>query len=412
MTDKIHRSIDLFAGCGGLSLGLHRAGWEGVLAVERDPMAFETLQDNLASDAAPFQAYRKWPSWLPKKPHDIDVLLKNPDYRQGLRDLQGQVSLVAGGPPCQGFSVGGARDGADERNHLVHSLLEVVELVRPDVALVENVEGITRPFRSRPGVLQEGSVADAVVEAFRVLGYTASYGIVDASRFGVPQIRRRTVIIGVREDRGIRPEEFFECLDSVRRDHLSALGLSLTRPVTAREAIGDLHNPLVRLPCPDSPKYDTTEYKVAKGPFIRSARIGTKKWTTPDSHRFTHHGKRVLDLYIEAHATQSKGRLTKAFLLAQGTKKDKKVLIDPDLPVSTITTHPDEFIHYAEPRNVTVREMARLQSFPDLFRFRGRYTINGPRRPFDVARCSQVGNAVPPNLAQAIGLALIKMLDA
>ncbi len=94
-----------------------------------------------------------------------------------------------------------------------------------------------------------------------------------------------------------------------------------------------------------------------------------------------------------------------------GTKKDKKVLIDPDAPVSTITTHPDEFIHYAEPRNITVREMARLQSFPDDFEFKGRYTINGPRRKFDVARCSQVGNAVPPLFAEAIGRALKEMLS-
>ena len=96
--------------------------------------------------------------------------------------------------------------------------------------------------------------------------------------------------------------------------------------------------------------------------------------------------------------------------MANNTKKDKKVLIDPASPVSTITTHPDEFIHYAEARNVTVREMARLQSFPDDFHFHGRYTINGPRRKLDVARCSQVGNAVPPLMAQGIGLAVKALL--
>ena len=82
------------------------------------------------------------------------------------------------------------------------------------------------------------------------------------------------------------------------------------------------------------------------------------------------------------------------------------------MPSSTITTHPDEFIHYAEPRNVTVREMARLQSFPDDFRFFGRYTINGPRRRHDVARCSQVGNAVPPLLGHGLGLAIKNVLTA
>jgi DNA (cytosine-5)-methyltransferase 1 len=98
-------------------------------------------------------------------------------------------------------------------------------------------------------------------------------------------------------------------------------------------------------------------------------------------------------------------------LLKNGTKKDKKVLLDPDAVVSTITTHPDEFIHYLHPRNITVREMARLQSFPDRFTFHGRYTIKGPRRRFDVARCSQVGNAVPPLMAEGIGLALLAMIE-
>ena len=98
--------------------------------------------------------------------------------------------------------------------------------------------------------------------------------------------------------------------------------------------------------------------------------------------------------------------------MENNTKKDKKVLIDPNVVVSTITTHPDEFIHYIEPRNVTVREMARLQSFPDDFHFHGRYTINGPRRKLDVARCSQVGNAVPPLMAHGIGLAVRYLLSS
>ena len=93
-----------------------------------------------------------------------------------------------------------------------------------------------------------------------------------------------------------------------------------------------------------------------------------------------------------------------------GTKKNKKFLIDKHKPVSTITTHPDEFIHYSHPRNITVREMARFQSFPDAFQFKGRYTVNGDRRQFDVPRCSQVGNAVPPMLAEALGMTLKEAL--
>jgi DNA (cytosine-5)-methyltransferase 1 len=126
----------------------------------------------------------------------------------------------------------------------------------------------------------------------------------------------------------------------------------------------------------------------------------------PNSHRFSEHTPRILDFYRKVQTDKVFGRLPKAYLVANGTKKDKKVLIDPASPASTITTHPDEFIHFRAPRNITVREMARIQSFPDDFVFKGRYTINGPRRKHDVARCSQVGNAVPPLLAEAVGWAL------
>lgn len=403
-------TIDLFAGCGGLSLGLHRSGWTGLFAIERDPMAFDTLQANLIGDASPYAAYRSWPEWLPAQPHDINDFVTDPVMRQRLMDLRGSVTLVAGGPPCQGFSVGGARNGADERNHLVHRELEVVDLVRPKAVIIENVEGITRAFRSRPREGAQESVAAEVVEALRLLGYSAAFGIANASHFGVPQARKRAIIIGVRNDLEVDPNDFFRYLEKVRTAHLEENGLPTDRPVTAGEALADLHQPEGRIPSPDSPKFETSRYAPASGPFARALRRGLPDGSVPDSHRYTKHGDRILELYTTAHETQPKGRLSKAFLLSMGTKKDKKVLIDPDSPVSTITTHPDEFIHYAEPRNITVREMARLQSFPDDFNFKGRYTINGPRRKFDVARCSQVGNAVPPLFAEAIGRALKELL--
>ncbi|MEE2524645.1 DNA cytosine methyltransferase [Pseudarthrobacter sp. J47] len=402
-------SIDLFAGCGGLSLGLHKSGWDGLFAIERDPMAFDTLRSNLVDDGGAYAAYQKWPSWLPRIPHDVNEFLSDESIRNHLQSLQGSVTLVAGGPPCQGFSVGGSRDGTDARNHLVHRLLETVELVRPEVALVENVEGITRPFRSRPREGAVTSVADDVVKAFDELGYSASFGIANASHFGVPQVRRRAIIIAVRKDLDIEPGAFFEKLESIRVSHLDALGLPTDRPVTAQEAIGDLLSDK-RVTSPDSPLFESSPYGKPIGPYAINMRGGAPTGSVPNSHRYTKHGERVRGLYEVAHATQPKGRLSKDFLLSRGTKKDKKVLIDPNAPVSTITTHPDEFIHYAEPRNITVREMARLQSFPDDFHFHGRYTINGPRRKFDVARCSQVGNAVPPYFAQAIGAAIKAML--
>ena len=143
--------IDLFAGCGGLSLGLKGAGWEGVFAIERDPMAFETLSNNLLKDDAPYRSFAKWPEWLQKTNQDIVTILSDDKHRENLRKLRGTITLMAGGPPCQGFSVGGRRDGADERNNLVFQMLDMVHLVQPRVVLIENVEGIARKFVARPG---------------------------------------------------------------------------------------------------------------------------------------------------------------------------------------------------------------------------------------------------------------------
>ena len=185
--------------------------------------------------------------------------------------------------------------------------------------------------------------------------------------------------------------------------------LPSTRDITAKEALHDLSGS-DKVTCPDSHKFESSRYTSATSEYAKAMRKNLKDGEIPNSHRFSKHGERILDLYKLAHNTQPPGRLSKAFLIANGTKKDKKVLIDPHSTVSTITTHPDEFIHYEEPRNITVREMARLQSFPDDFHFFGRYTINGERRKVDVARCSQVGNAVPPLMGQGVGLVLKELM--
>ncbi len=403
--------IDLFAGCGGLSLGLKEAGWSGIFAIERDPMAFETLSQNFLVSGAPYASFADWPLWLPKTNHDIVTLLKDESVRTHLRSLRGAVTMIAGGPPCQGFSVGGRRDGADERNSLVYQMLDMVELVRPRVVLIENVEGIARRFVARPGAAST-SIADAVIERLSALGYTSFFDVLDASRFGVPQARRRVVIVGI-QDCSMSPDalkmKFDDILNKSAVDVRQHWGLHETRNVTAKEAIGDLTGG-VKAACPDSPEFESALYTKAESAYARAMRRGKKTGSTPNSHRFSKHGERIQALYNLAHQTQPPGRLSKAFLLENNTKKDKKVLIDASAVVSTITTHPDEFIHYAEPRNITVREMARFQSFPDDFHFHGRYTINGPRRKHDVARCSQVGNAVPPLMAEGVGLALRNLL--
>ena len=115
--------IDLFAGCGGLSLGLQKAGWTGLFAVEKNEDAFSTLKQNLIINREHFQ----WPDWLPQTNLDINELLK--DYEKELMGLRGHVQLLVGGPPCQGFSMAGKRTGNDVRNRLYNSYIKFVETV-------------------------------------------------------------------------------------------------------------------------------------------------------------------------------------------------------------------------------------------------------------------------------------------
>ena len=410
---KEHSYIELFAGCGGLSLGLHKAGWDGKFAIERDPMAFETLRQNMLTSHAPYTAFAEWPEWLEQKNQPIEELLDSEACRRELSLHKEKVTLLAGGPPCQGFSVGGIRDGKDNRNSLVHRMLELVELMSPQLVLIENVEGITRRFFSKPGILAM-SPADGIVQTLSRFGYEACYHVLDASRFGVPQTRRRVFIVGIKRalpGAKVFANYFSELMKNSREDFLINLGLPNNRFITAFEAIDDLSSG-ESVSCPDSEKFMSCRYTKAESAYAKLMRCKIPTGAVPDSHRFSHHGDRILKFYRVAHKTQSPGRLSKEFLREQGTKKDKKVLLDPHKPSSTITTHPDEFIHYEHPRNITVREMARFQSFPDNYSFHGRYTINGPRRRFDVARCSQVGNAVPPLLAQAVGTVLKQIVKS
>ena len=146
---KKYTVIDLFAGCGGLSLGLYQAGWKGLFAIEKNDFAFATLKANLIDNKKHFA----WPKWLPQTPHDINEILNN--YGAELLALRGQVDLVAGGPPCQGFSMAGKRVEDDVRNQLVFSYIKFIDLVRPRVILFENVKGFTFAFDKNKTVKAE-----------------------------------------------------------------------------------------------------------------------------------------------------------------------------------------------------------------------------------------------------------------
>ena len=205
-------------------------------------MATETLFKNTLGPDAPYPAFSNWPDWLPQKNLDLVAMLDDKHLRQRLAALRGKVALVAGGPPCQGFSVGGRRDGLDERNYLVYRMLDFIELVQPEAVLIENVEGMARRFVSKPGQAKTSVVDDAIARLEK-MGYVAAFRIVDATSFGVPQTRRRIAIFGFREA-NISAGDLGVLMEAQLKDSAAAIkskyGLPLHRPVTVAEAIHDL----------------------------------------------------------------------------------------------------------------------------------------------------------------------------
>ena len=135
--------IDLFAGCGGLSLGLFQAGWQGLFAIEKSADAFATLHHNLCAPDGRFQF--DWPTWLESQAQTTGRLLRK--HAADLAALQGKVDLIAGGPPCQGFSTAGLRDPKDPRNRLTGEYIRIVQLVQPKFLLLENVRGFQAAFK-------------------------------------------------------------------------------------------------------------------------------------------------------------------------------------------------------------------------------------------------------------------------
>lgn len=182
--------IDLFAGAGGLSLGLHKAGLTGVFAVERNKDAFETLKYNLIDKKSHFE----WPEWLDQKNWDILELLEK--HSLELSNLKGNVDLVVGGPPCQGFSMAGKRQNNDVRNQLMHSYIEIVRLVQPKFLFFENVQGFTVDFKGEDTLKNYSNI---LLDELKNLGYKVECQIITMSEFGVPQNRKRFILFASKD---------------------------------------------------------------------------------------------------------------------------------------------------------------------------------------------------------------------
>jgi DNA (cytosine-5)-methyltransferase 1 len=341
-------AIDLFCGAGGMSLGLRRAGFDVSLSADFWRPAVETFRAN-----NPFERII-----------EADLGKLEPENLASYGIMPGMVDLVAGGPPCQGFSIQRIGSDSDPRNSLVLSFAEYVKWISPKMFLMENVPGLigkrgselVRNFESR----------------MKESGYGLVHGVVDAANFGVPQRRRRVVFVGWKISEGLG--EFI----------LPNPKLMPHEFRTVKEAIGDLAEP-------------PSDYSPLPGdPLHRRMRISP---LNQERLRFIPPGGGFEDLPVDLRVSCHKNGADRI------GHRNVYGRLHPDKPASTITARFDsftrgQFAHPFENRNISLREGARLQTFPDT------YTFKGTQEEIT----AQIGNAVPPVLAEALGHACMDYL--
>lgn len=383
-------------------------------------MAFETFSSNFLGADCPGQYRFEWPVWLERRAWGVDEVL---EWHKGrLQQLRGKIDILAGGPPCQGFSFAGRRIKDDPRNVLFEKYVQVVEAMQPSALILENVPGmqVVHGKGNMPAVHKQTarrySFYDKLAASLDRAGYDVKARILNASCFGVPQKRARLIAIGIRKELSVLlddgVERVFELLEEERLQQLKDLGLS--EVVSAADAISDMETrdrPLVSCTDPHSPSgYLEVTPRKARTNYQKLMRLGA--CGPPNSMRLARHRDDVRERFARILLECPRGvRMSDLARLSYGLKKHRIFPMSPSEPAPTITTLPDDVLHYSEPRILTVRESARLQSFPDWFQFRGKFTTGGDQRKRECPRYTQVGNAVPPYLARAIGKATLRALD-
>ncbi len=402
-----HTYIDLFAGCGGLSLGLHNAGWKGLFAIEKSPDAFKTLEHNLINKKNHFD----WPEWLPKQALEINAVLEQ--YNSELEKLKGKITMIAGGPPCQGFSMAGKRNEYDLRNDLINSYIKFIETVEPQIIFFENVKGFTMEFKKN----KEKGIAysDQVTKKLDDAGYFVKGQLVNFGEYGVPQKRTRFILVGIKKTVANASqqnvENFFETLKDNRFQFLKEKGISLE--TNLQDAISDLFKENGLKETPDFPSFQSGIYGAKKTSYQKLMRIGVEN-NVADSHRFPKHSQTIIDRFSNILGETKDRRnlnISKDIQEKYSIKKRTVIPLNGLDKTPTITTLPDDYIHYSEPRILTVREYARIQSFPDWYEFQGKYTTGGILRTKEVPRYTQIGNAIPPLFGEQSGLLLKQLIS-
>lgn len=344
-------AVDLFCGAGGLSLGLERAGIRSVLANELESDFAETHRAN-------FPACRT-----------LNKPIQEVDFRSevGSLGLEGGIDLVAGGPPCQGFSTVGKKDAGDPRNSLFLQFLRAVEEIRPRFVIFENVSGFRR--------LYKGEMYRRAVKGLEAIGFDSASAVLNAKDYGAPQSRERTIILAWR--RGERPMSM----------PLPTHGTTGRPFLTLMEAISDL--PSLR------PGEEGRDYLCEpKNDYQRDMRVAGGPLTEHRCARYGDHMQRVMSHVPEGGSIMD----VPESLRPKGYFKNTYARLLPDAPCTTITRNfgtpsSSRCIHPYQNRALSTREGARIQGFPDHYRFHGG---KGSKN-------LQIGNAVPPALAFALG---------
>lgn len=431
---KTFKCIDLFAGCGGLTLGLKKAGFQLELAVERSDMAGETFYHNFVEK---IKSGKDWESFcsLPVEKQaekrlvvkELATVLSSPSLIKKLKAAE--VDLIAGGPPCQGFSLAGRRNPDDARNQLPWQFLDLVEKVGPKAVILENVSGISQNFKKHDKEAPLDQLRIALSQIGK--GYRVQPVLLNAMHFGVPQHRPRVMLIAIRED--IANQQNIEVTDTIWKSDYEiqdrackpTLAPTVTHKFNKIKTVAEAFEGLTE---------STNNHRVRKHSDITSRRFQLYQYLK--EHNIP---ARVLNIAVEDSLGESEKRfqlidqLSAAKLPAKspdgtvlartlddliklicelGTKKHSQRPLSLDAPAPTIVTLPDDYVHPTEPRTLTVREMARLQSFPDTFEFRAKETTGGTKRRVEVPQYSQVGNAVPPLLGEAVGKVIYNILAA
>ena len=394
---KRYQVLDLFSGAGGMAEGFLQAGFDIPFASDRSSQAALTYEyrhreqlgyklDYFCGDVQELAEEEKLKKFLGKEFFNIDV--------------------VCGGPPCQGFSMAGKRNPDDLRNQLVRSYINILKQVQPKYFVMENVTGILSAkfslYQGQSQDYQNEFVTKVLLKEFRAIGYeNVVVKTLDASDYGVPQKRKRVIFLGTRDDINIQ---------LVHPESLKS------QKISAKDALSDLENIEI------GSKVEKYKYK-AKSDYQIDSRAGR----TPNSK-----GEYVVSSKLTNHETSKHTALVieRFNLLSPGddfkkiynnlsdeqqerykTRKHncRRMLLNEPSP--TVLTLPDDMVHYSKNRILTVRELARLQSFDDSFEFLGKRTTGGILRKQETPQYTLVGNAVPPLLAKAIALEIKKNLE-